>query len=87
MDRSLRNAILTSQGLATEPDDKIQVLVALSVDQPERSQLDVLRSLGLDVCESIANKVVGTIRSDRLEALQASDLVAEVELSERLYLH
>jgi len=87
MNRSLRNAILKTQGIATEPEDSVQVLVALKVDRPEPAQIDELRTLGLDVSESIANKVVGTIRSDRLKALQTNDLVAEVELSERLCLH
>jgi hypothetical protein len=87
---NLRDALRSTRpGDAHPPDGgPVQVMIALRVAGAAAEQaLSRLGGLGLTVERAIGSKVVGSVRSEHLDALKADPDVEEVQTSVRLAPH
>jgi hypothetical protein len=71
----------------TSTTRKIRVLVELATRTPTDADLFHLRELGLEVEETLGNKIVGAIVESELAKLRDDELVRAVEPSTQLKLH
>jgi len=78
---SLKRVLQSANQRLTPNRGRVKVLVALNDRSPSDATLDRLRGLGLRIDRVIGDTVVGTIKADRLSALESDDGVVEAELS------
>jgi hypothetical protein len=69
------------------PGETLKVLVALEVRAPKDSDLERLRSLGLEIDRTIGDKLAGRIEARLLKSLRGDPAVREVEIGSRLRPH
>ena len=78
----------TRPGAASAPAGvRLKVLAALRIGKLDAATRSRLEKLGLTIHETIANKLVGAIAADKLDALKADPAVEEVETSVELRRH
>ena len=74
-------------GDETSSDDRVRVLVALSMRDPSADDLKHVQELGLEIEQVIKNKLIGSIDNKRIKVLRDCSRVESVEVSGKLRLH
>lgn len=87
MSPDLRKILRKISPFQASPEDRVRVLVALAVREPDDALFQRLRDMGLAIERIIGRTVIGSILVANLQAIQADPDVAEVELSQLLERH